>query len=85
MEPNWGQSCLTRQLSPITFWEGGSDMFNKSWSMVKHTLVGVIEALALGTMIGASVLERSFLGTVEILFGLLLGVIGLAIYDVWRV
>jgi hypothetical protein len=60
-------------------------MLNKFGKVVKHALVGVIEAVALMTMIGASVVERSLLGTVEILFGLLLGVIGLAIYDVWQV
>ena len=57
---------------------------DKLFRVVKHTLVGVLEVLSLGLMVGASKILTP-VGTFLILIGLFIGVVGLAIYDVWRV
>ena len=56
----------------------------KIFRVVKHTLVGMLEVLSLGLMVGASRILTP-VGTFLILIGLFIGVVGLAIYDVWRV
>ncbi|MCL4395513.1 MAG: hypothetical protein M1482_12060 [Chloroflexi bacterium] len=57
---------------------------NKYLKAFKNTLVGGMELVAVGTMIrAAAVLTPT--GTVMILVGLLIGVVGLAIHDVWHV
>ena len=57
---------------------------DRFFRVVKHTLVGALEAISLGLMVGASKILTP-VGTFIILIGLFIGVIGLAIYDVWRV
>jgi hypothetical protein len=52
--------------------------------IVKHTIVGALEALSLIVMVGASKILTPT-GTYLIVVGLFIGVIGLAIHDVWRV
>jgi hypothetical protein len=51
----------------------------------KHTLVGIFEAGAFAIMIGATMMLQSPLGMYLVLVGLFIGVVGLAIHDVWRV
>ena len=57
---------------------------NNLFRVVKHTIVGTLEAIALGVMVGASNVFTPT-GTYLIFVGLFIGVIGLAIHDVWRV
>ena len=57
---------------------------NKFFRLVKHALVGTLEAISLVVMVGASSVFTP-IGTYLILTGLFIGVVGLAIYDVWRV
>lgn len=52
--------------------------------VVKHAIVGTLEAIALGVMVGASNVFTPT-GTYFIFVGLFIGVIGLAIHEVWRV
>lgn len=57
---------------------------NKFFRVIKHAIVGTLEAIALGVMVGASnVLTPT--GTYLIFVGLFIGVVGLAIHDVWHV
>ena len=56
---------------------------DRLFRVVKHTLVGKLEAISLGLMVGASKILTP-VGTFLILVGLFIGVVGLAIYDVWR-
>ena len=57
---------------------------NKVFKIVKHAVVGSLEAISLVVMVGASSILTP-IGTYLILAGLFVGVVGLAIYDVWRV
>ena len=57
---------------------------NKVFKIVKHAVVGLLEAISLVVMVGASSILTP-IGTYLILAGLFVGVVGLAIYDVWRV
>ena len=56
---------------------------DRFFRVVKHTLVGTLEAISLGLMVGASRILTP-VGTFLILIGLFIGVMGLAVYDVWR-
>jgi hypothetical protein len=58
--------------------------FDKVWSVFKYVIVGMMETVALGSMIGASIFLASPGGTLAILLGLVVGVLGLVIYDGWR-
>lgn len=57
---------------------------NRFFKIVKHAVVGSLEAISLVVMVGASSVFTP-MGTYLILTGLFIGVVGLAIYDVWRV
>ncbi len=57
---------------------------NKFFKIVKHAVVGSLEAISLVVMVGASSILTP-IGAYLILAGLFVGVVGLAIYDVWRV
>ena len=57
---------------------------NKFFRITKHAVVGSLEAFSLVVMVGASSILTP-IGTYLILAGLFVGVVGLAIYDVWRV
>ncbi len=57
----------------------------KFWYLVRHAIVGVFEAIAFVLMIGTAAVVQTSMGTILILFGLFVGVMGLVIYDVWRV
>ena len=56
---------------------------DKFFRVLKHTLVGTLEAISLGLMVGASRILTP-VGTFLILIGLFIGVMGLAVYEVWR-
>ena len=72
-------------LSPITFHrKAARKNVNQFFKIVKHTLVGTLEAVSLIVMVGASKILTP-IGTFLIVLGLFVGVVGLAIYDVWRV
>ena len=62
----------------------GHGQVNKLFRIIKHGLVGTIEAISIGLMVGASKILTP-LGILLILVGLFVGVVGLAIYEVWRV
>ncbi len=57
---------------------------NKFLKLIKHTLVGTMELVSLAIMVGASAVFTPA-GTYFIIVGLFIGVVGLAILDVWRV
>ncbi len=57
---------------------------DRVWISLKYVIVGMMEAVALGSMIAASVLLSSPAGPLAILMGLVVGVIGLAIYYDWK-
>ena len=75
--------CRTTCL-PLHFRMGRCASVDKLFRVLKHTLVGTLEAISLGLMVGASKILTP-VGTFLILIGLCIGVMGLAIYDVWRV
>ena len=57
----------------------------KTWNVLKYVVVGMMETVALGSMVGASIFLSSPGGTLAILLGLVVGVLGLVIYDGWKV
>ncbi len=74
-------------LSPITLLErrlGGRLELDKVWLTLKYVIVGMMETIAITSMIAASIFLSSPAGTLAILMGLVVGVLGLAIYDGWR-
>ena len=58
---------------------------NKFWKVTKHALVGLMEVASLAIMVGASAIFHTPVGMYLIIVGLFVGVVGLAIFDVWRV
>lgn len=58
---------------------------DKTWSVLKYIVVGMMETVALGSMIGASIFLTSPGGSLAILLGLVVGILGLVIYDGWKV
>lgn len=64
--------------------KGGSRKLDKTWGILKYVIVGMMETVALGSMIGASIFLSSPGGTLAILLGLVVGVLGLVIYDGWK-
>ena len=57
---------------------------DNTWNVLKYVIVGMMETVALGSMIGASIFLSSPGGTLAILLGLVVGVLGLVIYDGWK-
>ena len=57
----------------------------KTWNVLKYVVVGMMETVALGSMVGASIFLSSPGGTLAILLGFVVGVLGLVIYDGWKV
>ena len=57
----------------------------KTWNVLKYVVVGMMETVALGSMVGASIFLSSPGGTLAILLGLVVGVLGLVIYDGWKI
>ena len=57
---------------------------DRTWNVLKYVIVGMMETVALGSMIGASIFLSSPGGTLAILLGLVVGVLGLVIYDGWK-
>lgn len=57
---------------------------DKVWLTLKYVIVGMMETIAITSMIAASIFLSSPAGTLAILMGLVVGVLGLAIYDGWR-
>jgi hypothetical protein len=58
--------------------------FDKTWNILKYIIVGMMETVALGSMIGASIFLTSPGGSLAILLGLVVGILGLVIYDGWK-
>jgi hypothetical protein len=58
---------------------------DKTWNVLKYVIVGMMETVALGSMIGASIFLSSPGGTLAILLGLVVGVLGLVIFDGWKI
>jgi hypothetical protein len=83
---DWGQGCLEAQPVPdYISRKAARKQVNKFRRLVKHALVGLMETVSLAIMVGASTILHTPVGTYLILVGLFMGVIGLAIFDVWRV
>ncbi len=57
---------------------------DRTWSVLKYIIVGMMETVALGSMIGASIFLTSPGGSLAILLGLVVGILGLVIYDGWK-
>lgn len=75
-----------RAAPSITLLERRSaDPLDRIWHSLKYIIVGMMEAVSFSSMLGASIFLSSPAGTLAILMGLLVGVLGLAIYDGWRV
>jgi hypothetical protein len=55
----------------------------KNWSVLRTIVLGIFEATAFTTMIGAVFLQTAT-STFLIFAGLFIGVVGLAIYDLWK-
>lgn len=66
------------------FGKGGSYNVDKTWNVLKYVIVGMMETVALGSMVGASIFLSSPGGTLAILLGLVVGVLGLVIFDGWK-
>ena len=58
---------------------------DKAWNVFKYGIVGMIETVALASMIGASIFLTSPNGSVAIMLGLVVGVLGIVIYDGWKI
>jgi hypothetical protein len=58
---------------------------DRTWNVLKYVIVGMMETVALGSMIGASIFLSSPGGTLAILLGLVVGVLGLVIFDGWKI
>ncbi|HEX9075122.1 MAG TPA: hypothetical protein VF932_05055 [Anaerolineae bacterium] len=69
---------MEKQKRPL----GGAD---QTWNIFKYVIVGMMETVALGSMVGASIFLASPGGSLAILLGLVVGVLGLVIYDGWRI
>lgn len=59
--------------------------FDKAWSVFKYVIVGMMETVAIASMIGASIFLTSPNGSVAIMLGLVVGVLGIVIYDGWKI
>lgn len=57
---------------------------DQTWNLFKYVIVGMMETVALASMVGASIFLASPGGSLAILLGLVVGVLGLVIYDGWR-
>ncbi len=60
-------------------------LLDRIWGALKYVIVGMMETIAFASMVGASIFLSSPAGTLAILMGLLVGVLGLAIYEGWRI
>ena len=58
---------------------------DKAWNVFKYVIVGMMETVALASMIGASIFLTSPNGSVAIMLGLVVGVLGIVIYDGWKI
>jgi hypothetical protein len=81
---DWGQGCLEAAGPQSILAKGGTRQVKRFLKPFKQAIVGGMELVSVGTMIrAAAVLTPT--GTLMILIGLLIGVVGLAIHDVWHV
>ncbi len=58
---------------------------DRVWGALKYVIVGMMETVAIGSMIGSSIFLEAPNGAVAILLGLVVGVLGLVIYDGWKI
>ncbi len=58
---------------------------DRAWNVLKYLIVGMMETVAIGSMIGSSIFLEAPNGAVAILLGLVVGVLGLVIYDGWKI
>ncbi len=58
---------------------------DRVWNALKYVIVGMMETVAIGSMIGSSIFLEAPNGAVAILLGLVVGVLGLVIYDGWKI
>ncbi len=58
---------------------------DRAWNVLRYVIVGMMETVAIGSMIGSSIFLEAPNGAVAILLGLVVGVLGLVIYDGWKV
>jgi hypothetical protein len=59
--------------------------FDKAWNVFKYVIVGMMETVAVASMIGASIFLTSPNGSIAIMLGLVVGVLGIVIYDGWKI
>ncbi len=59
--------------------------FDKAWNVFKYVIVGMMETVAIASMIGSSIFLSSPNGSVAIMLGLVVGVLGIVIYDGWKI
>lgn len=62
-----------------------ASQFDQAWNVFKYLIVGMMELVALGSMLGASMFLASPNGSVAIMLGLVVGVLGIVIYDGWKI
>ncbi len=58
---------------------------DRAWNVLKYVIVGMMETVSIGSMIGSSIFLEAPNGAVAILLGLVVGVLGLVIYDGWKI
>ncbi len=58
--------------------------FDKTWNVFRYLIVGMMETVAVASMIGASIFLSSPNGSFAIMLGLVVGVLGIVIYDGWK-
>ncbi len=58
---------------------------DRAWNVLKYVIVGMMETVAIGSMIGSSIFLEAPNGAVAILLGLVVGVLGLVIFDGWKI
>ncbi len=59
--------------------------FDRAWNVFKYVIVGMMETVAIASMVGASIFLASPNGSLAIMLGLVVGVLGIVIYDGWKI
>ncbi len=57
---------------------------DRVWDVFKYLIVGMMETVSLGSMVGASIFLSSPGSSLAILLGLAVGILGLVIYHGWK-
>ncbi len=58
---------------------------DRAWNVLKYLIVGMMETVSIGSMVASSIFLEAPNGAVAILLGLVVGVLGLVIYDGWKI